>query len=515
MAKRKTATKEKKSSNKRTKSEVSFLSAGELETLKSDILEQQKLNSIVPLVKEYEVLKKQGENADADTETALRLLTKTLFEIFQQLIKDGTTKPSEDEKKLLIAKWTREKYVAFQDEICYFIKSGPELSLQLDALDVMLGLLRAESQSLTRFAQKTYDRLVAAVLVSDSIGVIENFVAKYAKYWDLQLWFPDAVRHCLESGDSASAVYSNFVKIIENKLLFVADFDKLQEAKYWAYPPAQADYKKKFQTALLQVIGGADISATQYKELLLILHKRVIPLMLTPSRLMDFLTDAYDQEEDEIIPLLALNSLWELMKVSNLEYPAFYTKLYSLLTPNLMATRYRLRFFRLCDLFLTSTHISSALVASFIKKLARSALTAPAPAVVIIIPFIYNLLKRHPMCMALVHNTDVQKFNDTFDINESDPLKTGAIKSSLWELETIMSHYHPNIATLAKIFKEPFRKPSYNMEDFLDWTYLTLLESERTRKYRGEVAVEYEEWDAVFESEENEDSRAFVVGWVL
>jgi U3 small nucleolar RNA-associated protein 19 len=61
--------------------------------------------------------------------------------------------------------------------------------------------------------------------------------------------------------------------------------------------------------------------------------------------------------------------------------------------------------------------------------------------------------------------------DDPFDMEEEDPMQTGAIESSLWEIETLQSHYHPNVATLAKIISEQFTKRSYNLEDFLDQSY--------------------------------------------
>lgn len=70
-----------------------------------------------------------------------------------------------------------------------------------------------------------------------------------------------------------------------------------------------------------------------------------------------------------------------------------------------MHVRYRPRFLRMLDLFLSSTHLPTALVASFVKRLARLCLSAPPAAIISIIPMIYNLLKRHPACMVLIHST--------------------------------------------------------------------------------------------------------------
>jgi hypothetical protein len=43
------------------------------------------------------------------------------------------------------------------------------------------------------------------------------------------------------------------------------------------------------------------------------------------------------------------------------------------------------------------------LVAAFIKRLVRLTLWGPPSAPVVVIPFIYNLLMRHPSCMVLIH----------------------------------------------------------------------------------------------------------------
>ena len=60
---------------------------------------------------------------------------------------------------------------------------------------------------------------------------------------------------------------------------------------------------------------------------------------------------------------------------------------------------------------------------------------------------------------------------DTFSMDEMNPYDTGAIDSCLWELETLQSHYHPNVASLARILSQQFTKPQYNLEDFLDHSY--------------------------------------------
>lgn len=100
-----------------------------------------------------------------------------------------------------------------------------------------------------------------------------------------------------------------------------------------------------------------------------------------------------------------------------------------------------------------------------------------------------------------------ENYVDPFDVHESDPELTHALDSSLWELASLMEHYHPNVATLAKIFAQPFKKLSYNMEDFLDWNYDSLLNAESSRKLKTLPTLEFEAFTNVFDNEDG-DSEA-------
>ena len=101
------------------------------------------------------------------------------------------------------------------------------------------------------------------------------------------------------------------------------------------------------------------------------------------------------------------------------------------------------------------------------------------------IPFIYNMLKRHPSCMGMLHRPTAviapsgaedgdENDSDPFDADEKDPLKTGALDSSLWELKSLQKHYLSHVSTMGKIFEEVFTKPEFNLDDFLDHTYATV-----------------------------------------
>ena len=273
------------------------------------------------------------------------------------------------------------------------------------------------------------------------------------------------------------------------------------------------------QDGRTMVVGGS-LSLAMMHEALVRMHSQILPHLVKPNLLHDFLVDCLDA--GGATSLLALNALFSLMTTHNLNYPSFYPRLYSLLQsdPPFLHVRYRSRFLRLLDVFLSSTHLPAALVASFAKRLSRVALRAPPAAIVVVIPFVWNLCKRHKQCLGLLHrefggdrfDLGPAGVDDPFDAAESDPLKTGAIDSSLWELaamgaslsvnqESSMAavakggdaHYLASVSSLSKILAEPFTKERYDLEDFLDLTYGTLFETETAKTLRrreGKKVVE-------------------------
>ena len=237
-------------------------------------------------------------------------------------------------------------------------------------------------------------------------------------------------------------------------------------------------HKKRAQSAWLALLK-LELGKEQMKSILVHMDSSVAPWFMKPELLMDFLTDSYNAGGST--SLLALSGIFYLIEQKNLDYPSFYWKLYSLLDAGILHSKHRSKFFRLLDTFLGSTHLPAILVASFLKRLSRLALYAPPAGIVVVVPWIYNLLKKHPSCTFMIHReskTIEEKetlnnkgFADPFLMSEEDPMETHAIESCLWEIVMLQSHYHPNVATLAKIISEQFTKHAYNMEDFLDHSY--------------------------------------------
>ena len=248
-----------------------------------------------------------------------------------------------------------------------------------------------------------------------------------------------------------------------------------------------AKHKTQAQEAWIALMS-LRLDKSQQKRILNILTTVIAPWFATLELLSDFLADCYNS--GGAISLLALSGVFYLIQHRNLDYPSFYTKLYSLLDRDVLHSKHRSNFFRLLDTFLASSHLPAALVASFIKRLSRLSLNAPPGAIVFVVPWIYNLLKRHPPCTFMIHREvrtpeqkrqiDGEGFRDPFDPEEADPMATGAADSCLWELVQLQLHYHPNVATIAKIISEQFTKPQYNIEDFLDHSYASVSSSSRT-----------------------------------
>ncbi|KIV83938.1 hypothetical protein PV11_05919 [Exophiala sideris] len=258
---------------------------------------------------------------------------------------------------------------------------------------------------------------------------------------------------------------------------------------------------------------SAPMTIQQRKKLLKQLQSPdTISSLRRPEILMDFFTDSLDMG-DLGLAVPALQGIFHLIMSRNLDYPSFYPRLYALLDGDLLHSKYRSRVLRHLDIFLSPTnHLPAATVASFIKRLSRLCLFAPPSAIVAILPFIYNLLKTHPTTTFMIHRNPHPPYTkpgqhlgiDPYNPAEPNPQLTGAIDSSLWELETCQSHYHPTVASIARIISEQFTKQQYNLEDFLDHGYASMMESELKKKDKKPPVVEYKIPQKIFDADEHD-----------
>ncbi|XP_059533216.1 nucleolar complex protein 4 homolog [Myotis daubentonii] len=248
------------------------------------------------------------------------------------------------------------------------------------------------------------------------------------------------------------------------------------------------EHRKAFQLMWLSFLKHK-LPLSLYKKVLVIMHESILPHLAQPSLMIDFLTRAYDI--GGAISLLALNGLFILIHEHNLEYPDFYRKLYGLLDPSVFHVKYRARFFHLADLFLSSSHLPAYLVAAFAKRLARLALTAPPEALLMVLPFICNLLRRHPACRVLVHRPRGPELDaDPYNPDEEDPAQSRALESSLWELQALQRHYHPEVSKAASVINQALSVPEASIAPLLELTAFEIFE--RDLKKRGPEAVPLE-----------------------
>lgn len=185
------------------------------------------------------------------------------------------------------------------------------------------------------------------------------------------------------------------------------------------------------------------------------------------------------------------------------DFPEFYTKLYALVEPDVIASKHRDEFFFLANQFLQSAFIPASTAASFAKKLSRLSLEAPPAALLVLMPFCYNVMAYHKPTRVLMNmprkDKAAQPWTDPFDEHERDPAKTHALDSCLWELRVHSTHFVPAVANVAAMFqkRQTFDQPLYGIDDFAGAAYQSLFDMELARKVKG-VALEYRVTDTPF-----------------
>ncbi|KAJ1471389.1 CBF/Mak21 family-domain-containing protein, partial [Baffinella frigidus] len=211
--------------------------------------------------------------------------------------------------------------------------------------------------------------------------------------------------------------------------------------------------------------------------------------------------------------------------------------------------KFRGRLLRLADTCLKSPLLPAYLVAAFLKRLARLALATPAPGAAVALPIIYNLLRRHPACLPLIHRAvtfdeaeaeggesanggeaeeqeprNLKKgearnlSRDPYRMEEPDPYKTGALQSSLWELQALRRHYCPAVAKVAGVFLDPItrQRPELSLAEALQVSVASLVEEQAGKRAKGgQVALTFEvpatllgAWPGVAEPEGEPSSGA-------
>ncbi|KKK25836.1 ribosome biogenesis protein [Aspergillus rambellii] len=478
-----------------------------IQQLEDEISESRKhYNNIVTLIS---MLSADGTGPNPNLAVAV-----SLCRVFSRLIAGGNlTEPERatDNEKIIVA-WLKERCREYQ-RLLVSIMRGSDNSSQITALTLSMRLLNERATHIPgddtqAWSSGLFRNIFEAVIeAKDGEALRSEFLEKFAKPYE------DVTYHTfMQLAEYASTGRSTEILEVLVSILSACDAVPTADHEFENFyckiskqnkkVISVNSHKKRAQDAWLAVLRN-NLSQPLRKTLLRVMVHHIEPWFNRPELLMDFLTDSYNV--GGATSLLALSGLFYLIQEKNLDYPQFYPKLYSLLDADLLHSKHRSRFFRLMNTFLSSTHLPAALVASFAKRLSRLSLNAPPTAVVVIVPFIYNLLKSHPTCTFMLHREvrdrertaelEAEGTDDPFDPNEPDPNRTGAMESSLWEIETLQSHYHPNVAAIARIISEQFTKQGYNLEDFLDYTYQGMLQAElgsEEKPLRKVPVVEYQ-----------------------
>lgn len=264
-----------------------------------------------------------------------------------------------------------------------------------------------------------------------------------------------------------------------------------QKTKHEDWKAARLKAHKRAYEQMWLVFLKYKLPGSMYKKILVILHESIMPQMSDPTLMIDFLSAAYDI--GGAISLLALNGLFLLIHQHNLDYPDFYKKLYNLLEPTIFHVKYKARFFHLANIFLSSTHLPVYLVAAFVKRLARLALTAPPTALLIVLPFICNLIRRHPSCRVIIHRPSAaeEPCDDPYVMEEEDPAKCHALESSLWEIKTLQKHYHPDVAKAAMVINDPLSESEKDISELLELSTFELMQRELKAEWKT-VPLEFD-----------------------
>ena len=504
-------------------------SSGESTQAKILLLEEQILQS-----REHynNIVKLQSwiDNAEREPKTAT-IAAVALCRVFCRLIAgEQLVKRNEDtEADEQVVRWLRQRLQNYAESLTGWIEKS-DAAKESTALTLLMRIVKEEtsqgsrrSEQAWRTEKSTFYNVVKALLEKTDADVArEEFVEKYVEeHDDVRFYTMLAVKQFFAVAENKKEeFFGNSLEIL-SKIEGVPDSaDQLED--WYGQPPEPKNHQLLSLSAHRKVaqecwlsIFCSPLTTTHRKAILNIMTPQVLPWFATRMEVLaDFLTDSFN--EGGALSLLALSGIFHLMTERNLDYPDFYTKLYGLLDEDTMHSKHRSRFFRLLDQFMSSSHLPAAMIASFVKRLARLALQAPPGGIVWVVPWVYNMLKKHPTCTFMLHrpyhpahaiyasnpNYAEQGMDDPFSMFQPDPMLTNAIESSLWELHTLQDHWHPNVATLARILSEQFTKREYVLDDFLDHSYAGLIEAELGKELKRKVEVDWEIPKRIVTSEE-------------
>ncbi|KAK8375276.1 hypothetical protein O3P69_020328 [Scylla paramamosain] len=412
----------------------------------------------------------------SDTGTTLSAVTG-LHHVFTHLLLERAIQRTfksegEDSARNKLNKWYKEM---FEDTLKSFHKllNHPEKGVQELALSSLLKLLQCEGlHPITRKTSYGFPYKRLKVIIAEVVSVSEDhrhLVTLLQEYLECQDFLFYTLLAVTEVVKTHAQTHTQTDTLTDTPVTFMNNLILLVE-KLKVPPPGSS---RPLVPPLLFLRPPQE---ELFRRVLVALPDLAMPHLDKPLALTGFFMESYNM--GGAISLLALQGVFILINKHDLDYPDFYKKLYALLEPTVFHVKYRARFFMLCDLFLSSTHLPEYIAASFVKRLARLSLMAPSCCLPLIIKFILNLLIRFPGLKKLVHNTSVTDCaGDPYQPGEADPALTKANQSSLWEVATLQHHGMPVVSRAAQFTKkQALPQTEVDLGELVDQGYDELFE---------------------------------------
>ena len=281
------------------------------------------------------------------------------YELFRPKNRSDKTEASH-EKTIVHEKvldWLKLRYVEFLDQ-AFLLMDTESPKLQVMVFDVLMSCVRYETNSFSNlerqvrsytFANDLFSRIVQRILSRGHMGstlLWTRMLDAYLNvYDDVRFYFyKDVAKYLreLERFDSKSPpiMSSSKNRFVEGNMIRPQSFDDLTNCLWQLLPNIQMvtnsseldsflvskiektshlmklkEHRRVFEDCWLAFLN-LPLSSSLHKQILMFLDRGIIPHMLNPTMLMDFLTDSYDMGGS--ISLLALNSLFLLIMQHNL-----------------------------------------------------------------------------------------------------------------------------------------------------------------------------------------------------
>ena len=181
----------------------------------------------------------------------------------------------------------------------------------------------------------------------------------------------------------------------KKKIAHLSNSEKLLE---------KACHVKEFSRTWL-LLFSLSMSKKQRRLALKHLPTHVTPFLPQPLLLADYLIQTV-HSGGGVVGILALESLFQIIVQHNLDYPHFFEALYRMCNADVFSAKYRSKFTTLLHTSLKSTNLPAYTGAAFIKRLTNLAIKIPGPSASFCLAQAVLLLRTHPQCHKLIHNTD-------------------------------------------------------------------------------------------------------------